>query len=136
MSKSLLLSLFLLISFHVFSQVTYQEIIDTFFELYETKNSDEAIEYIFETNPWIKKTDPLTQKIKESFNKALPIIGDYHGKELVSEKWLGECFIESTYIVKYSRQPILFKFTLYKPDSVWQVHNFRFDDKLDEELGN
>lgn len=37
-------------------------------------------------------------------------------------------------MIKYARQPIRFTFILYKPKEEWMLFNFKYDDKLDEEM--
>jgi len=39
-----------------------------------------------------------------------------------------------TFIVKFERQPLRFKFLMYKPDNTWSLNNFSYDASIDDEL--
>jgi len=64
----------------------------------------------------------------------LPLVGNYQGYELINEKKTGENLKLLSYMVRFDRQPFRFTFIFYKPDTIWQVQNLKFDDKLDDEL--
>ena len=39
-----------------------------------------------------------------------------------------------TFLVRHDRDPLTFRIVFYKPHVAWQVQNFKFDNKMDDEL--
>jgi hypothetical protein len=119
---------------HTQAQTTPEDILNRFFFLYEKTNSDSALDYVFGTNKFLDPEKKVLNEIKNKLRNVLTVVGDYHGYEVIAKKFLGNSYCQYSFMVKYDRQPIQFTFILYKPDKIWQVHNLRFDDKLDPEL--
>ena len=117
-----------------YAQSNPEDIINKFFDLYKNKGSDMAVDYVFSTNKWMDKNQDVVIEMKMRLKKAINIIGNYYGYELITKKSLGQSYLLYSYVVKYERQPIQFTFILYKPDKSWQIQNLRFDDNLTEEL--
>lgn len=117
-----------------YSQKQAEEITGKFFQLYQEKSSDEAIDYVFSTNKWLSAEQTNIANIKTQLKKGLQLIGTYYGYELIQKKFLSESYVLMSYLLKYERQPVKFTFILYKPDSVWQVQNMKFDDKLEDDI--
>src|SRR5210317_923223 len=103
-----------------------------FFELYESKGSDEAVDYVFATNQWLNSERTTIDNIKTQLKKGISIIGQYYGYELIEKRSLGESFVLISYMLRYDRQPIKFTFILYRPNEKWQIQNLKFDDRLDD----
>ncbi|MEI6765726.1 MAG: hypothetical protein WCM76_08805 [Bacteroidota bacterium] len=119
----------------VTAQTAPEDITNRFFELYQEKGSDAAVEYIFSTNVWLNNAQSEVAAIKLQLKKGIAIIGQYYGYELIEKKMLGESYAMMSYMLRYSRQPIKFTFILYKPDKNWQVQNMKFDDRLETDIG-
>lgn len=117
------------------SQTAPEDITNHFFELYQEKGSDAAVDYIFSTNVWLSNAQSEVTAIKVQLKKGIAIIGQYYGFELIEKKMVGESYAKMAYLLRYSRQPIKFTFILYKPDKVWQVQNMKFDDRLESDIG-
>lgn len=113
---------------------SYENIIDSFFTLYESKNPTLALDFLFYTNPWLKNSPDKTSLINTNLNATIKILGDYSGKEFIVKKSIGPNFVLCSYMIKYTRQPIRFTFILYKPQNNWMIFNFNYDDKLKLEL--
>lgn len=117
----------------VVAQETSDEIINTFFETYE-KEPLKAVDYVFSTNEWMDRNKDAVENLKTQLSSYLKLVGDYYGYEKITEKSVGESYKLVSYMSKYERQPIRFTFVLYKGKDRWQVQNFKFDDKIDDEL--
>ena len=39
-----------------------------------------------------------------------------------------------TFLVKHEKDAIIFRLVFYKPLDVWEIQNFKFTTKIDEEL--
>lgn len=117
----------------VVAQETSDEIINTFFETYK-KEPLKAVDYVFSTNEWMDRNKDAVENLKTQLSSYLKLVGDYYGYEKITEKSVGESYKLVSYMSKYERQPIRFTFVLYKGKDRWQVQNFKFDDKIDDEL--
>jgi hypothetical protein len=114
---------------------TPQKIISNFFEIYETKKINDALNYIFQTNEYLTKHSQIElEHVKESLHSLLDVIGNYYGYEILSQNSIGENIIHYCYIVKYDTQPVRFNFIFYKPSDTWVLYNFNFDNNIMDEL--
>jgi hypothetical protein len=111
---------------------TPSNIIDTFFKIYNTKGSNEALDFIFLTNKFIEKKD--VELIKERVTQYAKILGKYHNQDLVIKKSVGSSIEVYSYILKYERQPIKFLITFYKPSRKWKLQNFKINDNFIEDI--
>lgn len=133
MKKAILLcSLLVLFFWNAQSQSTSDEILDSFFTLYGEGKTDEAVDYIFETNQYLISAQQQIASIKEKLKTITSVIGQYYGYEKIIQKEAGESYKYVRCMVKHDRQPLFFTFILYKPDQRWQLQTVRFDDKLDD----
>ncbi len=133
MKKSILLFVIMILCFwNTQSQNTSDEILDTFFSLYGEGKTDEAVDYIFETNEYLISAQQQIESIKEKLKTITSVIGQYYGYEKIIQKEAGESYKYVRCMVKHDRQPLFFTFILYKPDQKWQLQTVRFDDKLDD----
>lgn len=109
-----------------------EEVTTRFFELFESKGSDAAVDFVFSTNKWLNSEQATIDNIKTQLKKGIAIIGQYYGYELIEKQVMGESFVMLSYMLRYDRQPIKFTFMLYKPLDKWQIQNLKFDDRLDD----
>ncbi len=115
-----------------FAQTGYDSIPKFFFQVFEQKGSDAAIDYIYATNKYISGNIAANLKVKSELKKIVSLIGKYRGHELISEKFIGKSYVQMSFLAKFDRQPLKFTFILYKPDKVWQLQKLQFDDKVAE----
>lgn len=121
-------------TFSISAQEKAEDVTNEFFNLYENKSSDEAVDYVFATNKWLNSDKTTIDGIKAQLKKGISIIGQYYGYELIEKKDLGGNYVMLSYMLRYDRQPIKFMFILYKPNQKWQIQNLKFDDRLDDDL--
>jgi len=74
------------------------------------------------------------ENIKAQLKSTINLLGKYHGFEKIGVASVGKDLRLNTYLIKYERQPIRFSILVYRPDEIWQLQNFSFDDNIDEEL--
>lgn len=104
-----------------------EKICDHFFFLMQD-NSDNAVDFLFSTNPFFDiKSMPQLDEIKGKLNK-LYYFGNMHGWDFSSKRELSPNLSQYIYIARYTRQPIKVEFNFYKPDKRWQIQTFRFDE--------
>lgn len=116
-----------------FAQKTDKEILDQFFNLY--KDSPEtALNYIYDTTPWIDSQGESVLSLKEKLKLLSSQIGNYNGAEFIAKASLGQSFSTYIYMAKYDRQPLRFTFEFYKPKDKWFLNSFSYDVNLDNDL--
>jgi hypothetical protein len=137
MRKKITLLLLIIISVTFITELNAQssekEITTEFFRVFENEPM-KAMDYAFSTNKWMERNIDGIESLKTKFKDLLPLVGDYYGYELITEKSIGKNLKLISYMLKYDRQPVRFTFVFYKPNEVWQVQNLNWDVSLDEEL--
>ncbi|MCH2034194.1 MAG: hypothetical protein MK202_11855 [Tenacibaculum sp.] len=133
MKKTFTLFITLLSVFTIYSQNSTEDLTNKFFEKFKT-NSDEAFDFIFGTNKWMKENSTGTEKVKFQIREYSNLMGEYVGYEKLTEKSLGQSLKVSVYLVKYDRQPLRFIFKYYKAKNKWMLFNLKFDENIDDEL--
>lgn len=116
------------------AQQSPEEISRIFFEKYKTGQSDSALDYLFNTNKFSSESRVQTENIKLSLKQVFALNGNYFGNELLSKKTAGSCVVMFTYLVKHEKEPLLFRLSFYKPANTWEISDFKFTSKIDEEL--
>lgn len=76
------------------------------------------------------------QSLESSTIKQLDSVKGRYGKilgyELIKEEKIKESFLKYTYIMKYEKHIIRWKFIFYKPEDKWLLNSFNFDDSINE----
>jgi hypothetical protein len=112
----------------------YKGIIHEFFSLIESGKGVAAIEFIYSSNPWMKKKSDAVENVKGQFRNLENLVGSFCTHELLVEQPVGKRFVHLIYLAAYDRQPLRFVFQFYKPKEKWIIFSFSFDDKLDNEV--
>ena len=134
MKKTLLITLFSILSFSTFGQSHPEEIIKKFFDTYG-KNSNKAIDELYATNPWTSRLKDGIENMKKEVNGyTVDYVGKYYGYESITKKQLSESFVLYSYLIRYDRQPMRFTFEFYKPNDKWTLFSFKIDTDLDDEI--
>lgn len=115
----------------------YDQFFDDFFNLYESEGVKSSLNYAYSTNQWIfnsptKESEEVQRKLEEFTNN----LGRYCGRKLLKEKVVNSNFVIRSYMLLYERQPLRFTFTLYKPESKWQLQSFQYDVGMNDEAVN
>ncbi|MDD2635930.1 MAG: hypothetical protein PHW82_10565 [Bacteroidales bacterium] len=115
------------------AQSTSDELMEGFFTIFE-EDVNQAIDYLFETNPLIDSNQEGIKAIKERLELSRKLLGNYYGWEIVSIYNAGNSYAKYIYSLKYERQPVKFEIVLYKPDTDWKVQNVNFQDDIETEF--
>ena len=118
----------------LYAQQSPEDICRIFFEKYKTQQSDSALDYLFKTNKFSSEAKEQTESLKLSLKQVFASNGNYFGNELLSKKTAGSCIVMFTYLVKHEKEPLLFRLSFYKPLNTWEISDFKFTSKIDEEL--
>lgn len=131
--KYLLFTILILSVITIKAQSSDKEITSEFFKIFQTEPM-KAMDYAFSTNKWMERNIDGVENLKNKFKDLLPLIGEYYGHQMITQKKIGEDFKLVSYILKYDRQPVRFTFVLYKPNNKWQLQNLNWDVDLDDEI--
>lgn len=132
--KILTLISLIICSLNAFAQDDPKKMTDEFFKLYKEKNSDAALDYLFGTNKWMSDSKQQVNDLKTKLSRTIELLGEYNGYDLIIKTSISNHLHLYTFIVKYDRQPLRFSILLYRPKDNWRLQNFKYDDKLDDEL--
>jgi hypothetical protein len=111
-----------------------QELIKQFFDLYKTKGYEAAVKYAWSTNSWIPASPDDMNTIILNLGKQVNQMGEFIGQEELRSKKAGSRFRIVSYLVYYQRDPIRFTFELYRNNNGWEITDFVFDTRFEEEL--
>ncbi|RLD48222.1 MAG: hypothetical protein DRI94_12850 [Bacteroidetes bacterium] len=132
MIKYFLIIILSTLSLFLKAQNSYDSIPKIFFNIFEQKGSDAAIDYIYATNKYISGNLTANLKVKTELKKVTLMLGKYHGIDIIDTQFISTSYIRLSYLAKFDRQPLKFNFTMYRSDKKWQLQQLRFDDKVSE----
>ncbi len=110
--------------------ISYRLLPEKFMEILKEKGSDKAIDFLFTTNEYLRLKLANNLKIKNELKNIIVLLGKNYGYELIDEKKVGNNYVVLYYLAHYDRQPLLFIFTMYKPNKKWRVQQLQFSEKL------
>lgn len=110
----------------------YQVMSDHFFTLLKDGKTSEAVDYLINTNPAMKKVPDDIDRLKSQFNSLPKLMGSYISHSKLIEAKVGGMFIYQHYFVAYDRQPISVRIKYYKPGSTWICYGLQFDGELSD----
>ncbi len=113
---------------------TYKALPDSFFTVMSTKGTDAAIDYIFRTNKYLRLKLANNLKIKNELKNVVKLLGQYYETEFIKSETLAPSYVKLFYLAKYDRQPLLFIFTMYKPEKHWRIQQLKFTEKVTDFL--
>jgi hypothetical protein len=115
------------------AQATPEELMDAFFLIF-AEDVNQAVDFLFATNPMIDPNQPGIKSIKEKFELSRKLLGNYYGYEIINIYHAGDSYVKYIYSLKYERQPVKFIAVLYKPKDKWKVQNINFHDDIEVEF--
>jgi hypothetical protein len=136
MKKSIIffLLIFLFSTEYSLAQNAPRDIVEHFFNIFELKGPSIAIDSIFATNKYAGYQSSEVKDLKNRITQSLPLLGVYHGAELLETKNAGNSLMAFVYIAKYDRTPIVFKLVFYKPNDYWMIQDLTFNTEFESYL--
>lgn len=134
--KSRTIALFFCFSSFVFSQTSPQDLVKTFFTIYQT-DKEKAVRDLYGSNEWTQTNKKIVDDVVEVV-KGLSVInvGKYNGYELIDSKKITPNFEVFSFLLKYDRQPVRFLIKLYKPNQKWILYTFKIDEAIEDGVEN
>lgn len=113
----------------------YDQQIERFFATVKAGKTDDALDQLFGTNPWLERTrsDQL-QNARTQLGSIQKLVGALMTYEKIQEVKVGTRFVHVVYLVLYEREAIRFEFTLFRPASAWVLHSFYFDEEVPKDV--
>lgn len=136
MNKLLLAALLPLLglSTQMVAQQTPDQIIEQFFDDYQTNEPGAVIDSLYTHMPAAEDISEDIARLKSQFTGLKDVVGKYRGYDLITEKSIADKFNVYSYLVRYDRQPVRFVFVFYKPADQWGLFSFSYDYDLLMEL--
>jgi alpha-amylase/alpha-mannosidase (GH57 family) len=113
---------------------SYQAMSDKFFEMLQQDKSSAGIDYLFDSNPSLKKQVGAAEDLKAKFSTLRTLVGPYFSHALLVESKVAGIYVYQYYFVAYERQPISVRIAYYKPGSTWQCQSLQFNTDLEEAI--
>ena len=107
---------------------------DKFFAMLQQGKGSDAVEYLLNTNPWVKKVPDQVENLKTQFASVVTLLGPYISHTILVETKVAGTFVYQHYYVAYDRQPISIRISYYKPGTSWMCYSVAFDVKLPEDI--
>jgi len=132
--KNIVVAVALLLFSSVASAETYGGIPDRFFAYLEQGKTNEAIDFLYNTNRWVAKNSDQITNLKGELSKLKGLVGNYMYHELITEAKAGNRYADLIYLVGYDRQPIRFEIKVYKPGNQWRFQGVSFDTNVTDDI--
>lgn len=112
----------------------YADTVERFFALVQAGQTDEAVEFLYSSNPWMQRSADAVEQVRAQLGSLPSLVGQLQNVEKLQTKTLGSRFVYLSYLVAYERQPIRFIFEFYRPSEQWITFGFSFDQDLDDDV--
>lgn len=110
-----------------------KEFCNRFLTFMVQEETDKAFDLV--ENEWPFSISEI-QSLESSTIKQLDSVKGRYGKilgyELIKEEKIKDTFIKYTYVMKYEKHIIRWKYIFYKPEEKWILNSFNFDDSINK----
>ena len=113
---------------------SYQAMSDKFFDMLRQDQATAAVDYMFSTNPALKKVPDQAEQLKTQFGSLRTLMGPYISHTKLAETKVAGMFVYQHYFVAYDRQPISVRIKYYKPGATWVCYGLQFDANLTDHI--
>jgi hypothetical protein len=113
---------------------SYQEMSDNFFYILQHNNASDAIDYLFGTNPALKKRPDQADQLKAQFASMGAMMGPYISHTMLLETKVAGRFVYQHNFVAYERRPISIRIEYYRPGATWECYDLQFDGNLADDI--
>ena len=97
-------------------------------------SKDKTMEALDLVEPYLIIPESEFDVMKNKLAMQQPMIAQRFGKtvgiELIETQEVGSSLLLITYIQKFEKHPMRWKFYFYKPTDSWVLNTFNFDDKM------
>jgi hypothetical protein len=114
----------------------YQQKTIEFFEKIASKESERAIDELFQGNPWIFHSMDQVNYLKSQFIGLESALGEFIDYHILVDKIIGHRYAIQYCLVFYERQPIKMEFHFYKPNDEWRIQSLNFSAEISDDLSN
>jgi outer membrane lipoprotein-sorting protein len=113
-----------------------EKIVKNFFDLYKQNRIEQALDYLFSSNPILYNKSESIKNLKNTFTNIEKVLGGYKDYSIsYNQEHFESLKIIITY-VRYEKQPLRLLFVFYKPGDKWIMYRFEIDTKFPENFIN
>jgi hypothetical protein len=112
----------------------YQAMSDNFFYMLQHDTASAAIDYLYGTNPALKKMPDQADQLKTQFASMGAVMGLYVSHTMLVETKVAGRFVYQHYFVTYERQPVSIRIKYYRPGTTWVCYGLQFDGNLADDI--
>ena len=110
-----------------------QDFCDSFLNLMVEEDIEQAFDMVEKEWPFsISEIQSLESSTIKQLDSIKGRFGKILGYELIKEDKIKESFIKYTYVMKYEKHIIRWKFIFYKPEDKWILNSLNFDDSINK----
>jgi hypothetical protein len=88
-----------------------------------------AYDELFAGSPLVAEKPQAVDAVKRQTEAGLPLYGKSIGFELHNEKTFGDSIVRLTYIQRFEKHPLVWRFWFYRPAGNWYLDNVVFNDQ-------
>jgi len=113
-----------------------EKIVKNFFDLYKQNRIEQALDYLFSSNPILYNKSESIKNLKNTFTNIEKVLGGYKDYSIsYNQEHFESLKIIITY-VRYEKQPLRLLFVFYKPGDKRITYRFEIDTKFPENFIN
>lgn len=129
-----ILAFVVLTAFSSFSYADYEDISDKFFAFIKAGETTAAIDYLYDSNPWVSKKSDQVVNVKTQLSQLDSLVGKYIFHEEIVKSEVGTRYVHIIYLVGYERQPVRYQLNFYDADGTWRFQGVSFDTRLTDDI--
>lgn len=127
---------FMMLSSTVWATEDYGPVPELFFTEYMKKNYAGAIDVLLNNQSVDPTAGQTDEQLRQTFTTSVSNLGNFEYKELVYTKEVGTRFVVLKYVIGMTKQPVMLRLNLYKPQDRWLVKGFNFDSDFEKAFNN
>lgn len=102
----------------------YTEYTEAFFQNLAQNQSEQALNNLFQTNPWISRNLDQLNNLRSQLSGLSSMAGSYLGFRVLVNQVFDDFYAMQYCLAIYDRQPVIFEFQYYCPRDEWRIQNF------------
>ncbi len=113
-----------------------EKIVKNFFDLYKQNRIEQALDYLFSSNPVLYNKSESIKNLKNTFTNIEKVLGSFKDYTISYSQEHFESLKIIIIYVRYEKQPLRLLFVFYKPENRWITYRFEIDTKFPENFIN